>query len=829
MKPGKLTMQAFGPYAGKTVVDFTQLDSDGLFLIAGDTGAGKTTIFDAISFALYGEASGGNERRAAKSFRSDYADPADETMVELEFSHRGAVYTVGRVPEHERRKLRGEGFAKVKASAFLKMPDGRVFDSVPEVNAAVQGLLGLDREQFAQTVMIAQGDFLKILNAKSADRRTLFQKLFSTMRYARFQELLRDACNEARQQLDQNGQQIMYAAADISGTDDPDAESIFGMLKSDPVYAGQAIPLLEALCAAQEETQRLRKSDTEKMESALLEKTAAAEQALHQNDLLRKLQMTEQSLAELLHQKDETEQLQQELDAAEQAAAVNQQYTVMQSAAKQEAEAKAAAEARIAELPALEAAYTEAESACAAAEKAAADIFVLNEKKQKAEQALELLKKRRIAAEQHDQALAKLRDCAAGLEQVSALQTQVLSAYRAGQAGTLAEQLEEGKACPVCGSCTHPAPAEKPAHTPTDADVDRTSKAVNEAIARYERQNQSVTEKQQALDALEQELSAVCGAEIPDEAGTAWERSRTQSCEFAGKYEAALTASDFPDEAAFLSALRSTEHMMLLRSRLRTYRDRLQQLSGQLEGYRSQCTITEPLPVDALQQEITELRRNKAAADAAYQAALRSLQGNQKALRTLVPLTEQRKTLAAYEADVRDLYRTVGGQQTGQVKLSFEAYVQQFYFRRVVEAANQRLCFLTNDIYALRCRTEGGSLRGQSGLDLEVYDSTTGAWREVSTLSGGESFLASLALALGLSDVVQQQSGGIALDAMFIDEGFGSLDEQALRQAIRMLSRLADGSRLIGVISHVTELKDAIPAQIRIAKDANGSRITVIA
>ena len=279
MKPGKLTMQAFGPYAGKTVVDFTQLDSDGLFLIAGDTGAGKTTIFDAISFALYGEASGGNERRAAKSFRSDYADPADETMVELEFSHRGAVYTVGRVPEHERRKLRGEGFAKVKASAFLKMPDGRVFDSVPEVNAAVQGLLGLDREQFAQTVMIAQGDFLKILKAKSADRRTLFQKLFSTMRYARFQELLRDACNEARQQLDQNGQQIMYTAADISGTDDPDAESIFGMLKSDPVYAGQAIPLLEALCAAQEETQRLRKSDTEKMESALLEKTAAAEGA----------------------------------------------------------------------------------------------------------------------------------------------------------------------------------------------------------------------------------------------------------------------------------------------------------------------------------------------------------------------------------------------------------------------------------------------------------------------------------------------------------------------------------------------------------------------
>ena len=873
MKPKKLTMQAFGPYAGKTVVDFTRLEADGLFLIAGDTGAGKTTIFDAISFALYGEGSGGNERRAARSFRSDYADSADETMVELEFSHRGAVYTVSRVPEHERRKLRGDGFARVKASAFLKMPDGRLYDSIPEVNAAVQGLLGLDREQFAQTVMIAQGDFLKILNAKSADRRALFQKLFSTERYARFQDLLRDACNEAKQKLDQNGQQIMYAAADISGTDDPDAESVFGMLKSDPVYAGQAIPLLETLCAKQEELLRLRREDAEQTESELLEKTAAAEQAQHQNDLLRKLQMTEQSLAELLKQKDETEQLQQELDAAEQAAAVNQHYTVMQSARKQEAEAKSAAEARIAELPALEAAFADAETAYAAAENAAAEIFVLNAKKQKAEQALDLLKKRCLAKDLHEKALAQLTGCAAELEQASALHKKVLLACRAGQAGILAEQLEDGQACPVCGSCTHPAPAEKPAHTPTDADADRAAKAVNEAIARYERQNQSVTEKQQALDALEKELSDVCGAEIPEEAelqencaraaalaerlseeqrrtqlvmqraerelaskkaaaaeaGTAWERSRTQTCDFEGRYEAALTVSEFPDEAAFLSALRSPEQMLLLRNRLRTYRDRLQQLTGQLEGCRSQCTITEPLPVDALRQEIAELRTHKAAADAACQAASRSLTGNQKALRTLVPLTEQRKTLSAYEADARDLYRTVGGQQTGQAKLSFEAYVQQFCFRRVVDAANQRLCFLTNDNYALRCRTGGGSLRGQTGLDLEVYDSTTGAWREVSTLSGGESFLASLALALGLSDVVQAQSGGITLDAMFIDEGFGSLDEQALRQAIRMLSRLADGSRLIGVISHVTELKDAIPAQIRITKESGGSRITVIA
>ena len=153
--------------------------------------------------------------------------------------------------------------------------------------------------------------------------------------------------------------------------------------------------------------------------------------------------------------------------------------------------------------------------------------------------------------------------------------------------------------------------------------------------------------------------------------------------------------------------------------------------------------------------------------------------------------------------------------------------MQQFYFKRVADAANQRLRILTNDLYALRCRTEAGSLRGQTGLELEVYDSNTGLWRDVSTLSGGESFLASLALALGLSDVVQAQSGGIELDAMFIDEGFGTLDDQTLRQAMQMLGRLADGTRLIGVISHVNELKEAIPAQIRITKDYNGSRLSL--
>jgi exonuclease SbcC len=226
-----------------------------------------------------------------------------------------------------------------------------------------------------------------------------------------------------------------------------------------------------------------------------------------------------------------------------------------------------------------------------------------------------------------------------------------------------------------------------------------------------------------------------------------------------------------------------------------------------------------------LDGEITEIEANITADQNRRDDLMRIRDGNLHAKNALSELTGARRTAYAYYQAISDLHKTVNGQQSGQTKLSFEAYVQQFYFRKVVDAANQRLEFLTGDVYSLRCRREAKNLVNQAGLDLEVYDGYTGCWRDVSTLSGGESFMASLSLALGLSDVVQAQNGGIRLDAMFIDEGFGALDEHALRQAIRMLNTLADGSRLIGVISHVADLKAEIPAQIIVTKDAAGSRI----
>ena len=351
--------------------------------------------------------------------------------------------------------------------------------------------------------------------------------------------------------------------------------------------------------------------------------------------------------------------------------------------------------------------------------------------------------------------------------------------------------------------------------------------ALQQHIASAEKQiaalNAQQTAAQQAAQSAEKEL-AIATAQLA-EAQNAAERSAAAAAETRAEFEAALSTSEFADEAALIAAQRTEAQRKALADRIANYEKDLHTLNAQITELEGKCTISEPYAMEQLDREIAEIEA-KVTADTNRRDELMSIRdGNLRAKTELSALIGERTTAYAYYKVISDLHKTVNGQQSGQTKLSFEAYVQQFYFRKVVAAANQRLEFLTGGVYSLRCRRDAKNLVNQAGLDLEVYDEYTGCWRDVSTLSGGESFMASLSLALGLSDVVQAQNGGIQLDAMFIDEGFGALDENALRQAIRMLNALADGSRLIGVISHVAELKAEIPAQIIVKKDAAGSRI----
>ncbi len=872
MRPRKLTMQGFGPYADAVTVDFDRFGSSRLFLICGDTGAGKTTLFDAISFALYGEASGGSSRRPAKSFRSDYVGADTETYVELMFTHRGEEYTVRRNPEYQRAKKRGEGKVTQQSGvSVIRHSDGLMLSTREQAEPFLRSLIGLDREQFSQTVMIAQGDFLKILNASSADRRGLFQKLFATSRIARFQELLKQehsACAKAREEIDM---QIRQAAGSLLIPENtPHAEALTG-LTGTPEQIGRAMQPLRTLCHTLETALHAQETVCAETENAYQKLKAQQVEAVHQNDILRRLRAYRTQLAALQEQGEAIEILRAELSDAQKAAALQMQYVRAEQTAKQKTDAEKTAKEDAAGLPKLREIHEKAAAEHQAARAESERIPQWEQQIQTAETALNLIAQSKERRDRHRQAAdrgkAMFEKCRRAEADYAALQT----AFQAGLAERLAAALCDGQPCPVCGSTEHPAKAKQTAEHITDAMLDAAAQQASDARAAYERQKQVCEDQyrmlQETLDALclllgehpqeeavfvqqkadaQQKIQLIRAADAAADAAArkaelafAQQQSRAETSRRAvqqaaenadaarAAYEEALSQSAFSDEAAFLAAMRPQDVMQRLTKQIRDYDTQCSVLTEQITSLQSQCQIEEEIPLAELEEKASAQAEQLRRARAEKERLMLHLDRNQHALEQLIPLEESRAETEIRYAAVRDLYQTVGGQQTGQVKLSFEAYVQQFYFRRVVEAANQRLRQLSDGMFALRCRSEADSLRGQSGLDLEVFDCNTGLWRGVATLSGGESFQASLALALGLSDVVQAQSGGTELDAMFIDEGFGSLDDQTLWQAMRMLAQLADGTRLIGVISHISRLKAEIPAQIHVEKHTDGSRLTV--
>lgn len=871
MKPKILTFQAFGPYAQKITVDFTKLEQDGLFLVCGPTGAGKTTIFDAIAYALFGEASGGPERRSADSFRSDYAAADTETFAELEFEHRGECYRVRRSPEYLCAKKVGEGMKVSKRTAALHLPDGKVLENIKEVNAKIQELIGLTRAQFAQTVMIAQGDFRKILTASSADRKAIFQKLFDTVRYADFQDMLGNMESEAKSQITSLEQEILLTVRDLilpEGTADPE---LLIKLQSEPSYAEKAIAPLKKLCKEQRIQLETLRADTERCTDTLAKVTKEADTARMQNKMLADLHAAEQQAEQLDAHAGEMELYEEQLNLSRHAAALLRDYHAVENADRQLDTARQVLKSHLESLPALETVKDESLAALKAAEESASNIPELEAQRNQAQKALELHKKSLVQRDQHRQAASLLQSKSSAYQAAAEAERICMDAFHAGQAGLLAASLTEGTPCPVCGSTDHPHPAAQAEHTPSEAELQAVRQKTSDALAAFAKQKQTVEDMQHSLDAVIAEMQTLCGDEIPsaesltdaaesaakeitalqqalsaaqanaskaereaaarraaaEESASNYERAKKSAEDYRSTYADALTGSVFENEAAFLAAVMAPETQMKLQNQVQLYLERKNTLFGRLTNLRQQCTITEPMPLDEIEADIRELKTKQAELEQRWRRAERICETNETVLSRLKPLADRLNQAVSHEKELRVLYTTVSGQLTGKAKISLEAYVQQFYFRHVVTAANQRLQFLTNDTYSLRCKKSSDQKHAQTGLDLEVFDSGTGAWRDVSSLSGGESFLASLALALGLSDVVQAQSGGIRLDAMFIDEGFGSLDENLLSLALQMLSKLADGSRLIGVISHVAELREAIPSQIVISKTESGSTLTV--
>lgn len=871
MKPIFLEMCAFGPFRDKTVVDFERFHGK-IFLLTGETGAGKTSIFDAVSYALYGEASGGKERRSGKSFRSDYADAEMQTYVKLIFEEGGKRCTVFRTPEYERAKKRGTGTTVEGATAMLEIEgEERVLSRIEEVDARIREIVGLDRQQFSRTVMIAQGDFLRILNAKSDERKAMFQNLFHTEIYAKAEDALRDLhkqCKERREILAERARSAARRGGCL-----PDFEQALTLERAreaagdHPTAFFEMLERYDLVLEAMLEADRVR-------EAALLEELEKNGLAIRDGEAHNGLLAERTGLIGAAELSEAAQQARAKEAAAikdAQSALRVHPFEVALKARKKENDDAAAALERAQKAEKTDTvAALNAKKELEAAQKGAERISVLTTEGTRLRTAILALGAYAKADAQYQKDAAALAEENQRCRSAEQAHAQLRERFWLGQAGLLAAALEEGEPCPVCGATHHPSKAVCPNETPTKAQVDRAEEQErlarerwNRATAAFEVAKENVKvaadtlrdcglgvkdtkeETERSLAACEAERGALenalktaeererlCAEKMTSSiaalaaAQMAADRAANALQQAADDLKAALEAAGFVSENAYRLAFCE-------RSVLDQREKRLREAEAHAADTRGRLAQLEQALGGRAAVDLEALRTARAASTAALkalQSELRSkdllLEGNRSALRELGQIIGERERNEARWTVIADLYHTVGGTAAnGRGKLSLQGYVQRYYFREVVAAANRRLRVLTDGNFTLRCREQAKDLKSRADLDLEVLDRSTGVWRDVSTLSGGESFMASLALAVGLSDVVQNRSSHVHLDILFIDEGFGSLDEGTLQRALELLNRLSDGRRTIGIISHVAELREHIEHKLVVTHTQSGSTV----
>ena len=820
MKPVKLILNAFGPYAARTELDFSVFGGNGLFLIGGDTGAGKTALFDAITFALYGETSG--ENRKTTMLRSDFAAPEAETFVELTFTHRGRTYTVRRQPDQQRAAKRGSGMVKVPAKAeLIREPDEPV-SGASAVTDAVVKLLGIDAKQFAQVSMLAQNDFTKLLNAPSADRAAILRRVFDTADHQRLGQAAVEHARRADEECKRlDDVLLMHVAALMGdGADEETAAELQEMQADrDPFAAGAAAELGKILLEADEANEKL----DEKIARGDAGLKIAEERAARRRQLAG-LVAEEQRAADVEHQ---TDIIMTDL--------TKRTASVKENIAKNEADRAALSQA--------EADLLKTDHRIELAEGLSADCKQLLLDLAAAEKA------RHDAAARQEEYIAAQAELDKAEEEYSTMQRQL----NANRAGLLAKDLERGKPCPVCGSTKHPKIAALPKDHITEKQLEEREKA----LTALRRSTAAASRTAGEAAAHVHELRA---ALLRDADGFFARRGDR----YTGKPAAELTDEELKialtaQQESLTEGLRGLQADHL---KLKQKTDRAKNLAKQADILAHQLAdldkqsfavnrraanakaghaaatarvqqMRETMPkrdnpdaLTQLQDALARLRRDRAVAMDARDAAVHRLHTNRTAIDALQKAMKESAAARERRAMWDNLSKTINGNLTGKIKLPFEQYVQAFYFDGVVEAANLRFTRMTDGQYRL-LRRKSEAVGGKTALDLDVFDAYTGKTRPVGSLSGGESFMAALSLALGISDTIQQNAGGVVIETLFIDEGFGSLDADSLEKAVDTLAGLAGGDKLIGVISHVEALQDRLTRQIHVTKTRAGSKAEI--
>lgn len=867
MKPLTLIMSAFGSYAGKTTIDFSKQEQ-GIFLITGDTGAGKTTIFDAITYALYNQTSGGE--RNGSMMRSQYAKDGTETYVEFTFSYGGEIYKVRRNPDYRMMRQLKNGKSKeqkVAGSVELTLPDGTVFpEKKTGTDAKILEIVGLTREQFTQTVMIAQGEFLKLLYTKSDERKQIFSKLFQTGAYWGIQERLRRRSaamdfriEENERAMEQEQARIIYPEGVETEEEKPALEDVVEFVRekekefekllkerqkeleriSGEIKSAEDTELLFGnLEKARAKGQKLKEQEPE--DNSRKEQIVAAKKAVKASGEEEKYNSKQQ---ELENSRKEEKKLTQQIEGA--GIKYQQRETLLRDREKtlhsEEEEVKRNIHRIEESLPDYEkltiAAEKEREAKSHYAEAemcyhkmlsrkmGQVELFIRQEQEQK--QAREALgEKQRLAeavAQQYDKKYKLLLK---------------------GQAGILAEHLEEGTPCPVCGSTHHPKPAERSGNAVSEEDVERAKQqreqaetareqmrqkfetvklALSETNMQLQQERENFEKERRAQERLKQDIDVKQGQlKQEQEKKKQLEKEEKQAQK---AFEAALEKAGFADIAAYRAVKLSERSIEALEKKCREYGEQCQNNAGEMKSLEKAVAGKERVDITALklcqkeaERRRKETERQRLAMHTAYETDHAVLENSRRYIEEAEKLKEQ-------DAVVKSLYKTASGRLSGSAKIDFETYIQRQYFEQIIREANKRLLVMSNRQFMLKLKEESSAgKKSNEGLDLSVYSLVTDSERDVKTLSGGEAFLAALSMALGLSDIATRNAGAIHMDMMFIDEGFGSLDVQARTHAIEVLNELAGNHRMIGSISHVTELKEQIDRKLVVIRSDKGSK-----
>lgn len=1036
MRPIKLTISAFGPYASKQVIDFEELKGRNIFVISGKTGAGKTTIFDAISYALYGEASG--ESRETDSLRSHFADDNTETYVELEFELRGEKYTVNRVPKQKKKKARGEGYTEKSADATLTLPDGKVITKVKNVTDKIIEILGITREQFKQIVMLAQGEFKKLLLADSVEREGIFRKIFNTYDFEKIQAELKDKAANLSKNRTKSKHEMEINLKNIKGEHDivideyVDFPLVIEKLKDllerdNNIYKtlneeGKEVDnnlqvknqekaiietnnnlikekeiitkALEELLSKEDEYKNKSKTiidgknakEVKYIEDKLIETTKKLTKReedynlslknidslkLKQEEANRLLQIEEskecdrEKLSVEINNLNKLEEKIIELDSLNnkvmhlKQSAENSKLQIINN--KKETEelkkSKEEKELQLKDIATLETKKVELES----------DIKAKNKTLDEVRELFKVIRSFQNTYIEHNNKAKEYKEFEVEYKKVKENYEKMDDLYKKEQAGILASKLQENEPCPVCGSTNHPnkATIKENLKIPTKEEL----KVAKENLDKLEKENLEKinnlttlnsnkttyleqvnnhlsmlsatlnidktfnsetakvvknlgTELKSVIDKLKDELLKVIDKislkeKIEKELNlittTINEREQSliklEECE--KNYTTELTQNitkideykkEIPENITDLKTLNnlievktkelniSKEKLAKLRlenenlakklegenstskeinksieelkleiannkanfneaikeqgfDNIQTYEDAKLQISmvesleKEVENYNSELKLTKAkqkdiinktkdivfMDITTIDEEIRSIQNNKKELESKLRELHAIIVGNKTILKNVENLNIEFKEIEEEYKVVGELADLANGKKAPYI--SFERYILASYFEDIIEAANIRLEKMTGDRFSLIRKTSKSKGAGQKGLELEIYDNYTDSSRDVSSLSGGESFKASLSLALGLSDIVQSNAGGVSLDTMFVDEGFGTLDPQSLDNAIDSLLELQRGGRLVGIISHVEELKERIDAKLEVTSTSKGSKV----